>query len=300
MGGSYLEGRLSALRQAQNGDGGWSYFPNKKSWLEPTIYATLALHGSAEADRAWVLVKSWQNGDGGFRPSGDVELSHAATALSVTAAIARADSSETMHRGVEWLLGTAGNESAMSKRVLLGIGRALGMVQDQRNLGMKGWPWKADTASWVEPTAHALVALRQAVQQDRKIETSALRERVQLGEGMLMDVRATDGGWNYGNRTARGEDLRSYPETTGIALLGLQGRGDLGQSIDLARKMLREASAPATASPMARAWLTIGLRVNGVMVDEPSGELTGDTLITALEALSASEGNHRFLKAAAL
>src|SRR5581483_7057170 len=165
------------------------------------------------------------------RPTGEVELSHAATALGVTAAVVRKESSDVTRRAVDWLLGTAGNESALGKRVLLGIGRALGMVQDQRNLSMKGWPWKADTASWVEPTAHALVALRQAAGQEKKLDTSTLRERSQLGEGMLLDVRATDGGWNYGNRTARGEDLRSYPETTGIALVGLQGHKDLGQSI---------------------------------------------------------------------
>jgi hypothetical protein len=278
----------------QNPDGGWGYFPNKQSWLEPTLYAALALHGEPEADRAWALVKSWQNPDGGFRPSADVEMSHAGTALSVTVAVARGKSGEPgdiARKGVEWLLGTAGVEAQMYKRVLVRIGSALGMVEDQRDLSMKGWPWKPETASWVEPTAHALVALRQS-----KINTNALRERVRMGEGMLMDVRAKDGGWNYGNRTARGEDLRSYPETTAIALVGLQGRGDLGQSFDLAKKMLSE-----TTSPMANAWLTIAMRVNGVAVEEtlpdaPRGEVSTDVLITALEALGSADGNYRLMK----
>jgi hypothetical protein len=270
----------------QNQDGGWGYFPNKQSWLEPTLYAAMALHGEPEADRAWALVKSWQNPDGGFRPSADVEMSHAGTALSVTVAVARGESGEITRKGVEWLLGTAGVEAQMYKRVLVRIGSALGMVEDQRDFSMKGWPWKPETASWVEPTAHALVALKQS-----KIESSTLRERVRLGEGMLMDVRAKDGGWNYGNRTARGEDLRSYPETTAIALVGLQGRGDLGQSFDLAKKMLGE-----TTSPMAKAWLTIAMRVNGIAVDELAGEPSQDVLITALEALAASDGNYRLMK----
>ena len=88
-----------------------------------------------------------------------------------------------------------------------------------------------------------------------------------------------------------GKILRSYPETTGIALVGLQGRADLGTSFDLAKKMLGE-----TTSPMARAWLTIAMRVNGVAVEESSGELSPERLITALEALGAADGNHRFMQ----
>ena len=47
MGGLYLESRLEFLRATQNPDGGWGYFPGKQSWLEPTAYAMLALHGAA-------------------------------------------------------------------------------------------------------------------------------------------------------------------------------------------------------------------------------------------------------------
>lgn len=294
MADSYLEARLSALRQTQNADGGWGYFPGKQSWLEPTLYATLALQGEPVAERAWTLVKSWQNPDGGFRPSAEVEMSHAGTALGVTTAVARGESGEVTRKGVDWLLATAGVESQMYKRVILKIGSAFGLVEDQRDFSMKGWPWKPETASWVEPTAHALVALKQS-----RVDSSTLRERVRLGEGMLLDVRAKDGGWNYGNRTARGEDLRSYPETTAIALVGLQGRGDLGRSFDLAEQMLGE-----TKSPLAKAWLTIalrvhGMRVNGIAVEEADilrSEPSTDVLITALEALGAEDGNYRFMK----
>lgn len=277
---------MNVLRQTQNADGGWGYFPYKKSWLEPTIYAALVLHGSPEADRAWAMVKTWQNPDGGFRPSSEIEISHAATALCVTEAVARGESGTPVRKAVEWLLGTSGSESGLYQRALVGLGRMLRIVQDQRDFSLKGWPWKPDTASWVEPTSHALIALRQS-----KIDSHELRERVRMGEAMLMDVRSTDGGWNYGNRTARGEDLRSYPETTGIALVGLQGRRDLGTSFDLAKKMLGE-----TSSALARAWLTIAMRVNGVAAEELTGEPSNDILITALEALGSRDGNYRLMQ----
>lgn len=291
MADSYLGARISYLRKAQNSDGGWAYFPGKQSWLEPTLYAALVLNGQPEADRAWALVSSLQGKDGGWRPSAEIRFPHAVTALGVTVATARGEFGAPFQNGVKWLLDTCGNESQMYKRAILRVGSWFGMVEDHRDYSLKGWPWKLDTASWVEPTSHALVALKKAAP---KIPGSELRERVQLGEEMLLNVRCVDGGWNYGNRTVRGDELRSYPETTGIALVGLQGRPELGPTLDLAGKMLKE-----TASPMARAWLTIALRVNGIFVEPRDANVSPDVLITALEALAAPEGNHSLLKAAA-
>jgi hypothetical protein len=289
--GSYLGTRLNSLRKSQNQDGGWAYFTGKQSWLEPTLFAALALHGEPEADKAWALVSSWQQKDGGWRPSAEVGFPHETTALAVTVAAARGEFGAPFQNGVQWLLGEVGAESDRGKRAILWVGSLFGMVEDQRDYSLKAWPWKPDTASWVEPTSHALVALKKAAS---KIPSQELRERVRLGEEMLLNVRCVDGGWNYGNRTARGDELRSYPETTGIALVGLQGRPELGKTLDLAGGMLRE-----TASPMARAWLTIALRVNGIFVAAPDTQVTPDVLITALEALGAPDGNHSLLKVAA-
>jgi len=289
--GSYLGTRLNALRKAQNLDGGWPYFAGKQSWLEPTLYAALALHGEPEADMAWALVSSWQQKDGGWRPSAEVGFPHATTALAVTVAAARGEFGSPFQNGVHWLLSAVGAEAQLYRRAILAVGSAFGLVEDQRDYSLKGWPWKLDTASWVEPTSHALVALKKAAP---KIPSKDLRERVRLGEEMLLNVRCTDGGWNYGNRTARGDELVSYPETTGIALVGLQGHAELGPVLDLAGKMLRE-----TASPMARAWLTIAMQVNGIFVEPKDTKVSADVLITALEALGATDGNHALLKVAA-
>lgn len=288
---SYLAARLNALRKVQNPDGGWAYFPGKQSWLEPTLYAALALNGQPEADRAWVLVSSWQQKDGGWRPSAEVGFAHSTTAMGVTVAAARGEFGGPLQNGVRWLMETSGIESEMYRRVILRVGALFGKAEDKRDFSLKGWPWKRDTASWVEPTSHALVALRKA---SAKIPSAELSERVKLGQELLLDVRCADGGWNYGNRTARGEELKSYPETTGIALVGLQGRAELAPSIDLARRMLR-----GTTLPMARAWLTIGLRVNGIFVEPRDSPISPDILITALEALGAPDGNHSLLKVGA-
>ena len=104
-----------------------------------------------------------------------------------------------------------------------------------------------------------------------------------------MDVRCRDGGWNYGSAAVLGGDLPSYPETTGLALIGLQGHADIGGSVELAGRMAEE-----TKSPMARAWLAIALRLHGVEPPSLEAPSSRDILITAIEALSVK--NFEFLR----
>ena len=282
MGNPYLDTRLEILRRAQNSDGGWPYFQGKQSWIEPTVYAALALQGEPAADRAWQLLKSWQMPTGGWLPSVDVQVESWATALCVTLSVARGEFGEPFARGVNWLLGTEGIEGNMIYRTAV----AVGVVKADRKLNLHGWPWKPGTSSWVEPTAHALVALKLA---SPKIQNKNLQDRIRQGHGELLDVRSRDGGWNYGNRSVWGVDLPSYPETTALALIGLQGSGST-EAVAVAKKM-----AEAQVSPLARAWLTIALRLYGVEAPPAANLPEPDLQITALEALTCS--NDHFFKA---
>lgn len=281
----------------QNADGGWGYFPGKRSWLEPTAYAVLALHGEPAADRAWTLIESWQLSDGGWRPAADVQIANWTTALCVTIATLRGEFGDPFQKGVEWLLGSWGVESRWVNRMAVKMGR----LEADRDLSLKGWPWKPGTSSWVEPTAHTLVALKQASAALKQASSQAssklsskyrgeIRERVQMGEAQLMDVRCRDGGWNYGSRAVLGGDLPSYPETTALALLGLQGHGDLSQSLDRASQMVRDQQPEngGVRSPVARAWLRLALRLHGVSVDVPLGTPLRDVVVTAIDAIGAS------------
>lgn len=268
------------LRQTQNTDGGWGYFPGKQSWLEPTFYAALALRGESGADRAWNLLKSWQNADGGWRPAADVPVPSWGTSLCVSMAQSRGEFGEPFQKGIAWLLGSAGIEGPLWQRVLFKTGL---FGTPDRNPDLKGWPWKPDTASWVEPTAHALVALKQA---SANVAANKLRERVRIGEAQLLDVRCKDGGWNYGSHQALQVDLVAFPETTALGLLGLQGHPDLEKSLDLATKMAAE-----TTSPLARAWLTIALKLHDV--DVPASAVmtasTPETMIAALNIIAEDQ-----------
>lgn len=288
MAESYLGVRLDILRRSQNPNGGWSYYCGKQSWLEPTFYGALVLHGDPAADRAWALLKSWQGQDGSWPPTAGATISGWGTALCLTLAHIRGDLGEPYRKGVDYLLKTAGTESELWRRALA----RLGFYDPGRNLSLQGWPWKEGTSSWVEPTAHALIALKKA---SAHLPGSELQERVRSGEALLLDIRCKDGGWNYGSPWTLGQDLRSYPETTALALLGLQGRPEAGSSLDLAKNWLRD-----TPSPLARAWITVALRLHGVAVPDALSDLKGpgspDLMVLALEALGAPGGNYGLLK----
>ncbi|HTM50451.1 MAG TPA: prenyltransferase/squalene oxidase repeat-containing protein [Bryobacteraceae bacterium] len=275
--------RLDYLRKMQNPDGGWGFFPGKHSWLEPTAYALMALHGEASSresfERGWNLMRSWQMKDGSWKPCAVVGEAHWTTALCVTLHCLNGVHDDALRRGVDWLLDTTGAENGLKFRLV----HMLVPSTVELDPSLKAWPWRPGNSSWIEPTAHALVALKKVVKSHSE---SKLQDRIRSGEKMILERRCGDGGWNYGNRKVLGEALPSYPETTALALLGLAGNGglDLAAPLAVARKFWQE-----TRSPLARAWLRVALRSHGVTLPElEETPLTpNDILIQALEAIAA-------------
>lgn len=292
MGELYLESRLDFLRANQNADGGWGYFAGKQSWLEPTTYAMLALHGTPGSEErlenAWKLVRSWQTPDGSSRPSGQVASGTWITAHVVMLACVRKVYDGQVRASVDWLLRIAGAESTLTNRFI----SHLHVVNTKMDFSHKGWPWREGNSSWIEPTAHTLVALKKAASQ---YHGPALISRVRDGEALVLSRRCSDGGWNCGNPNVLSFDLPSYPETTALALIGLQGRSakELAGALQAARRFRQE-----TKSSLAKAWLTIALRCHGDNVDAPANEakVFNDVMLTAIEALGHPAGNHQLLR----
>ncbi|HXA64423.1 MAG TPA: prenyltransferase/squalene oxidase repeat-containing protein [Bryobacteraceae bacterium] len=295
VGGVYLESRLKFLRRTQNPDGGWGYFPDKQSWFEPTTYAMLALQSApgtdASLDRAFKLLRSWQTPDGSSRPSGEVQGGTWVTAQAVTLACVRGIYDDKVRNSVDWLLRVVGAESSAAMRAAA----FFHLLKTKADFSHEGWPWRDGNASWVEPTAQALVALKKVSKKNRSPE---LDRRVSEGEALLLSRRCSDGGWNQGNPNVLNYDLPSYPETTALALLGLQGRSraELDQPLALAARFRAE-----TRSSLARAWLVIALRCHGGD-PQPAGQDTSastDIMLTALQALGHPEGNYGLLRTGA-
>jgi hypothetical protein len=295
VGGVYLESRLKFLRQTQNPDGGWGYFPGKQSWFEPTTYSMLALQGRPDSEEllhsAFKLLRSWQTPDGSSRPTGQVQGGTWVTAQAVTLACVRGVYDDQVRSSVDWLLRVTGAESSLTMRAAA----YFHMLKTKADFSHQGWPWRDGNASWIEPTVQAVVALKKVA---KKYRSSELDRRVSEGEAQILSRRCSDGGWNCGNPNVLNYDLPSYPETTALALLALQGRTqtELADPLAVATRYRAE-----TRSSLARAWLVIALRCHGGD-PQPAGRDTNastDIMLTALEALGHPEGNYGLLRTGA-
>jgi hypothetical protein len=198
------------------------------------------------------------------------------TAQAVTLACVRGVYDDRVRSSVDWLLRVVGAETNLAMRAA----NFFGLLKTKADITHRGWPWRDGNASWIEPTVQALLALKKVA---RNYPSAELAQR------------CSDGGWNCGNPNVLNYDLPSYPETTALALIGLQGRK---------RKELEDPLAVAarfrvvTRSSLARAWLVIALRCHGED-PQPSGNDTSastDLMLTALEALGHPEGNYGLLK----
>src|SRR5439155_4953858 len=99
------------------------------------------------------------------------------------------------------------------QRLLDAIAAAKGMAVDipdpRQDNKLQGWPWMPDTFSWLEPTAWCLLALKKA---------RAAPARIAEAEKLIANRTCEPGGWNFGNASAVGQDLRPYVPTTALGL----------------------------------------------------------------------------------
>jgi len=291
---SYRKARLDRVRATQNADGGWGYFAGRHSWLEPTCYALLALQSETDREskaafaRGWNLMRSWQLPEGGWRPAEIVPAASWVSALCVLLHQLQGVDDGSYAKGLAWLVGMRGSEGSLFERAV-NLVKRLPVEYDRR---WKGWPWSPDASSWVEPTALSLLALKKA--QARRAAAN-IGERILEGERMLIDRRCGDGGWNYGNRRVLETELPSYPETTAVALVGLQSCRliPLESAVAVGVRQHRE-----TQSRLAKAWLSVALQVHARDPAPAAGEtpLSREVIVTALEAIAARQGGVECLR----
>ncbi|MFH1268956.1 MAG: prenyltransferase/squalene oxidase repeat-containing protein [Planctomycetota bacterium] len=142
-------------------------------------------------------------------------------------------------RAVQWLLGRIGQTSAVKNNGILG-----------HDTSIPGWPWIENTHAWLEPTAWAVLALRREGLSDHP--------RVREGVRLISNRAIPSGGWNYGNVSTFGTNLRAQPAPTGLALLALAGEDtDPGQIEDGLNYLL--GTLPRVRSPRSLCWGLLGL-----------------------------------------
>jgi hypothetical protein len=152
---------------------------------------------------------------------------------------------ESQRRAIEFLLSTTGRHWEKRSDEIA-----------QHNPALRGWPWIAATHSWIEPTALSMIALLASGYQAHPRVKEAVR--------MLMDRQLPHGGWNYGNTSVFGQELRPSPESTGAALHALTGHvacRDVRRSLDyLSIEVTR------LRTPIALGWSLLALSSWGVSI----------------------------------
>lgn len=279
---------MDSLLESQNPDGGWPYQPGGPSWTEPTAYALLALRKQGSVveplQRGFRWLNAAQLPDGGWAPLPCVRQSSWVTAV-VALLGPEGLSREPHRRGIAWIVESTGKDTNMLSRVrqfLTG-----GKQEDP------GWPWFPGTSAWVTPTALSMLALRCAT---RRGGSAQIRERLDMGASYLLTHVCSDGGWNHGASRTLDFDARSYPETTGVALLALSGR-----QTPAIRNACRWAQAqlPGCRTSEAESWLRLGLSAHGQLpadLSQPTRQpRTIQNIALALLA-SDAHGNNPFLE----
>lgn len=280
---------MVSLLVSQNPDGGWPYQRGGPSWTEPTAYALLALRAQESVaepvERGLRWLHAAQLPDGGWPPQPAVRQSTWVTAVAVLLGQA-ALGKDVYRRGIRWIVEQTGEETKFLSRV-----RRLLTGNAQSD---PGWAWFPGTSAWVTPTALSILALRKAA---RGADASQIRARLDLGTAYLLAHTCSDGGWNHGAARTLDYDARSYPETTGVALLALSGEDAPG-----VRKACcwAQAQLAGCRASEAESWLRLGLLAHGQLpANAPLPARKPRTIQNAALALLASAaaaGRNPFLE----
>jgi hypothetical protein len=216
------------LRRVQNADGGWGYRPRFHSTTEPTAWSLLALlaHESPSA-KALSSASNWlrhaQTETGAWPTGSSKEPGCWVTALACLALLnLPTPPADAIVRGTRWLCETWPAEGNLLWRFRQRWTQKSAPVVRQ-NHSLRGWGWTPGTASWVEPTAYALILLQNA---PPMLQPAKAAERMRLGEMMLYDRACAGGGWNAGNPLVYGVPGVPRVGPTAWALLALRNYKD--------------------------------------------------------------------------
>ena len=227
---------LPYLLAAQNADGGWGFRSGTQSRIEATAWVVIALKQvfstSAAGDaiaRGLGFLRDAQLSDGSWAAAPGQTQGSSVTSLGCWAFLAANENREGLRRGLSWLVAARPGDSGTWWRLMRRFNRDKKV--SQQNDAYWGWSWTAGTASWVEPTAQALLVLREA---PAELRPAGSEQRLKLGEAMLFDRMCPGGGWNCGNPMVYGVAGEPQVSTTVWPLLALRGsaeRSEIQQSL---------------------------------------------------------------------
>jgi Squalene-hopene cyclase C-terminal domain len=251
---------LPFFRAAQNNDGGWGFHAGSQSRVEPTAWVILALVEaglSEELQKAGIsYLRSTQLQDGSWPSSPGQTVGCWVTSLACWALSERSEFQQAVAAGLRWICEDWPRDLSLIDRAIRIIFSRKGIVS--QNESLHGWGWTPNTASWVEPTAFALIALDQVP--TRLLPQGAARRR-KLGKALLYDRMCPGGGWNCGNPMVYGVPGDPLVEPTVWALLALRdepNRQEITMSLEWLEKNLSQIKSARSLALSKICWEVYG------------------------------------------
>ena len=237
---------LERMKSMQLPNGGFPYHPGEEARPDSTAWAIISMatykFDSESCARGRAYLVSQQANDGCISISPSHPEASWPTPLAIWAWQGSSHFREAQKASIHFLLNFVGHHIPKPTGPYAG-----------HDPSLIGWPWIADTHSWVPPTALAMIALQKA--------GLGTHSRVIQGKQMLLDRQLQHGGWNYGNTIVFGKELHPLPECTGIALQALSGMTptrEIERSLDY---LLQEL--PGLRTPISLGWTLLGLEAWG-------------------------------------
>jgi hypothetical protein len=251
-----------ALMASAGPGGGWPYYVDKSARIEPTCWALMALAASVSDPLEWSRVAAphyqWlasaQRRDGLLTDAVDAPVNFTSNGLAAC---------------VLGRLAGAVDLARLLDAIVASKGVSVNESDGRQNNRLQGWPWMSDTFSWIEPTCMCVLALKQSGS-----NTAGAKARIDEAHELIANRMCESGGWNYGNASVVGQDLRPYVPTTALALIALQDRSQTA-AVERSVAWLYDArlkEPSATALSLA----AIALRLHGHPVDDVERRLTED------------------------
>jgi hypothetical protein len=282
------------LLRLRNNSGVWGYRKDRDPSVEATALAGLgllsscpyrehALEGISSAiHRAANWLVSLQQRDGSIGVSPSLPRPGWATPYAIQLWAALDAYGEERRRAIAWVLEQKGMRLPAGDRTRSYLGH---------DPSLEGWPWIDNTHSWLEPTAQALLAMSR----------ESLNEHPRAIDGfrLIIDRALPRGGWNYGNKSVFGRELRPQPAPTGLALLALATTTDDGcrAVIDPAIAYLQRVLLTIRA-PISLGWSVLGLRAWNAAAPETES-LLSQSYASIMERPDSAPGLGLLLLAAA-
>jgi hypothetical protein len=212
---------LAFLQAAQNEDGGWGFHKGAQSRVEPTCWVLFALRELElliECQRAgFDFLRAAQLPDGSWPACAGQTTGSWATSLASWVLSGDATSRDAVAAGLEWIMNDWPGQERLPVRIIRKLFvRTRAAAQ---NDSLRAWGWTPGTASWVEPTAFALLAIEHA---PKDLLPAAAARRREIATEMLYDRMCPEGGWNCGNPMVYGVAGEPLVEPTVWALLALR------------------------------------------------------------------------------